>query len=95
MDSERRAHFDVCIVLDVGRYQTRPKLQRICSINPVFQKGNKFKIADFDLHSIKIDRRKAIMDLALQAGTTRVIYIIDPELNPALHEAIYKINMAS
>lgn len=95
VDSERRAHFDICIVLDVGRYQTRPKLQRICSINPVFQKGNKFKIADFDLHSIKIDRRKAIMDLALQAGTSRVIYIIDPELNPALHEAVYKINMAS
>ncbi|MDF3821672.1 c-di-GMP phosphodiesterase [Leptospira sp. 96542] len=95
VDSEKQAHFDICIVLDVGRYQTRPKLQRICTIKPNFKKTNKFKIANFDLTQIRPDRRKAIMDLSQNSGSTRVVYIIDQELDPALFDAVYKINLAS
>lgn len=95
VDSEKRAHFDICLVLDVGRYQTRPKLQRICTIKPIFKKENKFKIADFDLSQIRPDRRKAIMDLSQHSGSTRVIYVIDEELNPSLYEAVYKMNLAA
>ncbi|TGN09157.1 c-di-GMP phosphodiesterase [Leptospira ilyithenensis] len=95
MDSEKHVHFDICEVLEVDRFQTRPKLQRICTIKPIFKKLNKYRIADFDLNHIRIDKRKAIIDLSHTAGSTRVIYIIDRELNEPLFNAVYKMNKAS
>ncbi|WP_210416280.1 HD domain-containing phosphohydrolase [Leptospira idonii] len=94
VDSERHVHFDICVVLEIDRFQTRPKLQRICTIKPIFKKGNKYRIADFDLNEVRIDRRKAFIDLAHSTGATRVIYIIDRELNTTLYDAVYKMSKA-
>ena len=96
VDSEKQVHFDICIVVEVDRYQTRPKLQRLCTIKPIFKKANKYRIADFDLTQIRMDRRKAIIDLSSHAaGSTRVIYIIDRELNERLFDAVYKLSKAA
>ncbi|GBF48583.1 HD-GYP domain-containing protein [Leptospira ryugenii] len=96
VDSEKQVHFDICKVIEVDRYQTRPKLQRICTIKPIFKKANKYRIADFDLSQVRMDRRKAIIDLSSHAaGSTRVIYIIDPEMNAPLFEAVGKLSKAA
>jgi len=40
-----------------------------------------------------MDRRKAIIDLGSHAaGSMRVIYIIDPELNAPLFDAVTKLS---
>lgn len=96
LDSEKNVHFDICKVIEVERYQTRPKVQRICTIKPIFKKGNKYRIADFDAGEVRMDRRRAIIDLALQASSAqRVIYIIDPEINEPLFEAVTTLSKAS
>ncbi|GBF50762.1 HD-GYP domain-containing protein [Leptospira ryugenii] len=96
IDSEKQVHFDICKVIEVDRYQTRPKVQRICTIKPIFKKGYKYKIADFDAQQVRMDRRRAIIDLASQsASSQRVIYIIDPEINEPLFNAVNQISKAS
>ncbi|TGL56675.1 c-di-GMP phosphodiesterase [Leptospira ognonensis] len=96
VDSEKQVHFDICQVIEVDRYQTRPKLQRLCTIKPIFKKANKYRIADFDLTQIRMDRRKAIIDLASHAaGSTRVIYIIDRDLNAPLFDTVYKLSKSA
>lgn len=93
IDSEKQVHFDICQVLEVDRYQTRPKLQRICTIKPIFKKSNKYRIADFDLTQIRMDKRRAIIDLSSHAASsTRVIYIVDPVINERLFAAVNKIS---
>ncbi|MDZ4724731.1 MAG: c-di-GMP phosphodiesterase [Leptospira sp.] len=92
IDSEKQAHFDICQILDVDRFQTRPKIQRICSIKPIFNRGNRYRITDFDTNEIRMDRRRAIIDLAGQTSSTqRIIYILDPKLNEKLFDAVVKI----
>lgn len=96
VDSEKQVHFDICVVIEVDRYQTRPKLQRICTIKPIFKKANKYRISDFDLTQIRMDRRKAMIDLSSHAaGSTRVIYIIDRDLNERLFDAVHKLSKAA
>ncbi|MDF3821259.1 c-di-GMP phosphodiesterase [Leptospira sp. 96542] len=96
IDSEKQAHFDICRVLKMDRYQTRPVIQRICTIKPIFKKGIKYRIADFDINEIRMDKRKAIIDLAAQTSSTqRIVYIIDPELNPPLYDAVVKLSRSS
>jgi hypothetical protein len=53
-------------------------------------KENKFIIKDFDMNTFKLDRRRAIYNLMNSVDPRRVIYLIDPELNPKLHEEILK-----
>jgi hypothetical protein len=96
VDSEKRVHFDICQVVELDRFQTRPKIQRICTIKPVFKKGIKYYIEDFDLTEVKMDKRKAITDLASQTSSTqRIIYIIDPLLNEPLYNLANKLSKPS
>jgi hypothetical protein len=91
-DSEKKIQFDICVVLDVEGFQTRPTVQRLCTISPIFKKTHKFKITNIDYGTMRIDKRRAIFDLATHiTGSMRVIYIIDPEINEPLYEAIDKL----
>lgn len=95
IDSEKQVHFDICKILEVDRFQTRPKIQRLCTIKPLFKKGIKYRIADFDINEIRMDKRKAVIDLAGQTSSTqRIIYIIDPEMNGPLFDAVKKMDIA-
>lgn len=95
IDSEKQVHFDIGKVLEVEHYQTRPKVQRICTIKPIFKKGNKYRIADFDANQVRMDRRRAVVDLASQAASSqRVIYIIDQEINEPLFDAVNTLSKA-
>lgn len=94
IDSEKQAHFDICKILEVDRFQTRPKIQRLCTIKPIFKKGIKYRIADFDINEIRMDKRRAVIDLAGQTSSTqRIIYIIDPEMNSPLYDVVVKMDI--
>ncbi len=95
-DSENQIIYDLNIVIEEGQHQTHPKIQRICNIKPIFKKGNKYLIYDFDLTQIKLDRRRPVIDLASQtASTQRLMYIIDKTMNEPLFDIVTKINKAN
>ena len=95
VDSEKAVHFDICKVIRVTRFQTRPLLERVGTIRPIIKKENKYKITDFNRDEIKVDRRRARFDLEKTVDSTRIIYLVDPDLNPALYERVTNITSTS
>ncbi|WCL48407.1 c-di-GMP phosphodiesterase [Leptospira sp. GIMC2001] len=87
-DSKKKIHFEICKVQDIDRFQTRPLLERVGSITPIFHKENKFLLKNFDMKTFVLDRRRAVYNLMNAVDPRRVIYLIDPELNPKLYEDI-------
>jgi hypothetical protein len=89
-DSERKIHFEICRVQEIDRFQTRPLIERVATIRPVFQKENKYLLKEFDMNSFKIDRRRAVYNLMNAVDPRRVVYLIDPDLNAKLFDEIHK-----
>lgn len=42
------------------------------------------------MNTFKLDRRRAVYNLMNAVDPRRVIYLIDPDINPKLHEGIMK-----
>lgn len=87
VDSERSVHFDICRVIKVARFQTRPLLERLGTIQPIIKKEKRYRITDFNRETIKVDKRKARFDLEKTVDSTRIIYLVDPEINAPLYES--------
>ncbi|MCG9875679.1 MAG: c-di-GMP phosphodiesterase [Leptospiraceae bacterium] len=87
VDSEKSVHFDICRVIKVARFQTRPLLERLGTIQPIIKKEKRFRITDFNRETIKVDKRKARFDLEKTVDSTRIIYLVDPEINAPLYES--------
>ncbi|TGK28127.1 c-di-GMP phosphodiesterase [Leptospira gomenensis] len=88
MDSQRKVHFETCVIKEIYRHQTRPLLERIGTIRPVITNKGKIKIEGYDPHSFRHDKRKAVFNLNNSLDPRRVIYVIDPELEPNLFEKV-------
>ncbi|RHX92052.1 c-di-GMP phosphodiesterase [Leptospira stimsonii] len=88
MDSQRKVHFETCVIKEIYRHQTRPLLERIGTIRPLITNKGKIRIDGYDPHSFREDKRKAIFNLNNSMDPRRVIYIIDPELEPSLFEKV-------
>jgi len=88
-DSEKKIHFEICVILEINRTQIRPLLERIGTIQPVFSNIRKLEIAGFNLATLKTDRRRAKYNLET-GDPRRVIYIIDPHLKPELFDEVDK-----
>jgi len=86
-DSEKKVHFEICIIVSINRSQTRPMLERIGTIQPIFSNVKKLEIKDFNISTIKLDRRRAHYNLET-GDPRRIVFIIDPELNSALFEEV-------
>nr|WP_167881616.1 c-di-GMP phosphodiesterase [Leptospira wolffii] len=89
-DSQHKVHFETCTIKEINRNQTRPLLERIGTIRPIFSNKGKLKIAGYDHRTFQPDRRKAVFNLANTVDPRRVIYSIDPELDPRLFDLIDK-----
>lgn len=87
-DSQKKIHFETCAIKEIFRHQTRPLLERIGTIRPVITSKGKIKIQGYDPHSFRQDKRKAVFDLNNSMDPRRVIYMIDPELEPSLYEKV-------
>ncbi|RHX82489.1 c-di-GMP phosphodiesterase [Leptospira yasudae] len=88
MDSQKKVHFETCVIKEIFRHQTRPLLERIGTIRPIITNKGKIKIEGYDPQSFRQDKRKAVFDLNNSMDPRRVIYIIDPELEPNLYEKV-------
>lgn len=85
-----RTFFELCLVSQVDRYQSRPEVQRIAFIEPKLETSPRMQIIGFEEKSLKKDPRKAHYRLA-NDDTRRIIYIIDPVLNPLLYSSVKKL----
>lgn len=90
-DSEKKIHFEICRVQEIDRFQTRPLLERLGTIRPVFQKEYKFQLKEFDINTFRLDKRRAVYNLMNAIDPRRVVYLVDPELNPKLHDELNKV----
>ncbi|PNV76059.1 hypothetical protein [Leptospira inadai] len=87
-DSQRKIHFETCVIKEINRNQTRPLLERIGSIRPILTNKGKIRIAGYDRKSFSPDRRKAIFNLGNAVDPRRVVYVIAPELDSPLFDLI-------
>ncbi|TGM97695.1 c-di-GMP phosphodiesterase [Leptospira dzoumogneensis] len=89
-DSQHKIHFETCVIKEINKNQTRPLLERVGTIRPVFSNKGKLKIVGYDRKTFRPDIRKAVFNLANAVDPRRVIYSIDPELDPPLFDLIDK-----
>ncbi len=80
-------HFEVCQVSDMRRYQSRPGVDRIGFIQPSIVKHPKLKLTGFRPENMKPDKRACHYELMMD-DSRRIVYIIDPVLNPELFEFV-------
>jgi len=84
-----QTYFEVVRVLEVGRYQSRGMVQRlgVFHMTSVIQEGVHHGV--FQVESFRPDPRKIRINLG-QDFLRRIIYIIDPIIDPELFEKISK-----
>ncbi|PJZ71124.1 c-di-GMP phosphodiesterase [Leptospira perolatii] len=87
-DSNRKVFFEICAIRESNKNSIRPMLERIGTIQPKFSNNGKIRISGFEPASLKIDRRRAIFNLDRNADPRRIIYLIDPELDPEFYESL-------
>jgi hypothetical protein len=92
------AVFEVCQVLEVGRFQSRPYVKRLGTISPVIKKSPKLMFMSFDVENLKADPRKAHYDLN-HDESRHIVYLIYPdeekELDMALYEGVLELSKNS
>ena len=88
LDSSRKYFFEICIVESIFKEQTKPILERVGTIQPIFKNVGKYVLDGFNLSTLNIDKRKAKFNLL--TDPRRIIYFIDPELTPELYKTVHK-----
>jgi hypothetical protein len=84
-----QTYFEVVKVIEVGRFQSRALVQRlgVMHMNPLNHDG--FHQVAFEVDSFRPDPRKIRINLG-QDYLRRIVYILDPILEPDLHDKISK-----
>lgn len=78
-------YFEVCKIVEINRYQSRPLVERIGAVNLIIENEPKRRLTGFDKKNLVLDKRHAKYDLANDL-TRRMIYVVDPKLDPELYE---------
>lgn len=82
--------FEVCQINNINRFQSRPGITRMATVEPETSNIPKLMLEGFDLNKIKLDTRKAHYELTMD-DTRRIVYFIDPIYNSDLFNAIKDI----
>jgi response regulator RpfG family c-di-GMP phosphodiesterase len=85
-----KTYFEAGQVTNTTRYQSRPGIDRIATVQPIIKNVPKLNIAGFDLDNMIIDKRFAHFEL-LQDDSRKIIYIVNPDYDEQLYEAFYRI----
>ncbi len=89
-DSNRKVFFEICLIKESHKNSIRPMLERIGTIRPKFANNGKIRISGFEMDSLTVDRRKAIFNLERNADPRRIIYLVDPGLDPEFFDSLDK-----
>ena len=82
--------FEACRIESVGRYQSRPGVKRVATVEPILKKEPKLGLDGFDLGSVKADPRKAFFELTLD-DSRRILYCVDSEYDAEFYEKLSAI----
>lgn len=82
--------FELCRVEEVGRYQSRPAIKRIATIDPIISQKPKLNIDSFDFKNMRKDPRKAYYDLK-NDDTKRIVYTIGQDNMKEVYDEIIQI----
>ncbi len=90
-----QTYFEVVKVLEVGRYQSRALVQRLGVLHMKTIRDNGLYRGEFLTETFRSDPRRIKINLA-QDFLRRIIYIVDPVIDPQLFEQLsQKINTAN
>ncbi|PJZ66836.1 c-di-GMP phosphodiesterase [Leptospira wolffii] len=90
-DSNRKVFFEICVIKDSHKNSIRPMLERIGTIRPKFANNGKIRISGFEMDSLHIDRRRAVFNLERNADPRRIIYLVDPGLDPEFFDSLDRV----
>ena len=82
--SDGKARFEICVITNSTRQQSRPGVDRLAAIHPIIRNEPKFRFATFDLRSIVPDPRNAHYELG-NDSSRRIVYVIDREQDRQLY----------
>lgn len=85
-----KTYFEVAIVTNIDRYQSRPGITRMAFIKPYVAKEPKIKFFGFDPGHLQLDPRFAHYEMK-NDDTRHIVYIIDKELDEDLFVEVRKI----
>lgn len=85
-----RTFFEVGQISHVNRYQSRPGIDRLGTVEPLLESTPKMRLAGFDLATLKPDPRYAHFELA-QDDTRRIVYAVDPNYDEKLFNEFMKL----
>jgi hypothetical protein len=80
-------YYDLCRVESVGRYQSKPGIRRLGTVEPAIVQDPKLMIKGLDLTTYRKDPRQAYYDLQ-NDETKRIVYMINREFNEKLYDEI-------
>jgi HD-GYP domain-containing protein (c-di-GMP phosphodiesterase class II) len=84
-----QTYFEVVKVLEVGRYQSRAFVQRLGVLHMATRRENGIYYGDFLTDTFRPDPRRIKINLA-QDFLRRIVYIVDPKIDPKLHDELDK-----
>lgn len=87
ISTSRRVYFELCRIDDIGRFQSRPFIERIGTVDMQRVSDPKLRFDGFAVSSLRKDPRKAHYDLS-NDDTKNIVYTIDPEHDSALYHEI-------
>lgn len=85
-----KVYFEAGQVTNTNRYQSKPGIDRIATINPIIKNTPKLHFAGFDVKNLQIDRRYAHFEL-LQDDSRKIVYVINPDYDEQLYETLFKL----
>ena len=85
-----RTFFEVGQITHSTRYQSRPGIDRIATVEPVIETSPKIRFARFDLKTLKPDPRFAHFELS-QDDSRHIVYAIDPNYDEEIFNELMKL----
>jgi hypothetical protein len=84
-----QTYFELVKVLEVGRYQSRALVQRLGVLHMATRYENSVYQGTFLTETFRPDPRRIKINLA-QDFLRRIIYVIDPTIDPQLYDQLHK-----
>ncbi len=87
VSAAKKVYFELCRIDEIGRYQSRPVIERIGTVRMKRVTDPKLRLEGFSIDTLQRDPRKAHYDLGSD-DTKNIIYTIDPEFDRTLYHEI-------
>ena len=85
-----RTFFELAQVTSSNRYQSRPGVDRLATIDPIIVDSPKWRFNGFDIKTMKPDPRFAHFELS-QDDSRHIVYLIDPNFDEIVFDQLIRL----